>query len=162
MLVAQRGPEHKPIVRFLPALAQAQLGTSDLQGLPCWVDFAFDFPRLTVALDGPPHAEAERVGFGATQPRFRETEVVTLEEQPVRLGPEGQTLAVARGNGTPAPFLNILDAKLVKLMPSVPTTRPPPQPPLSSIWSEGFSSTVYSMSTCHLPVLNALTPKPRG
>ena len=52
------------------------------------------------------------------------------------------------GMGRHVPFLNILDAaKLVKLMPNVPTTRPPPQPPLSSIWSEGFSSTVYSTST---------------
>ena len=51
------------------------------------------------------------------------------------------------GKGDHVPFLKILRAeKLLKETPNVPTTRPPPQPPESSIWSEDFSSTIYSIA----------------
>ena len=52
------------------------------------------------------------------------------------------------GRGLHDSFLKKLRIeKFVKLSWSDPTTRPPPQPPLSCIWSLGFSSNTYSKST---------------
>ena len=51
--------------------------------------------------------------------------------------------------GFQPPFCSILrELKLFKVRPKVPTNPPnPPHPPEASIWSLGFSATLYSIST---------------
>src|SRR5690606_3865710 len=53
-----------------------------------------------------------------------------------------------RGSGRQADLSNRLRVeKLLKLRPTVPITCPAPKPPESSTWSDGFSTTLYSIST---------------